>query len=141
MPGRAAVWPQKHLWAPRAWVHTTDTAQVREGSLAGVTGAIKLLGDVFLVCAGMVQQLALTRIVSAITATHSALWGPLAGHWAQACSSLPISRAHACTAEAAGYVGAGVPGPTGPVAEQADAPLQDTLCTLQLAFVAIGGGI
>lgn len=30
---------------------------------------------------------------------------------------------------------------TGPVAEQADAPLQDTLCTLQLAFVAIGGGI
>lgn len=143
MPGRAAVWPQKHLWAPCAWVHTTDVAQVGKGFLARVwgwraksglspsshmdaqksgmeehraaltTGAIELLGNVFLACAGMVQQLAFTRVIGTITATHGALWGPMAGNWAQACGCLPISRAGTGAAEAAGHIGAGVPEPCG----------------------------
>ena len=38
LPRRAALWPQEHLGAPRAWVHTADAAQVVEGALAGVWG-------------------------------------------------------------------------------------------------------
>lgn len=38
LPGRAALWPQQHLWVPCTWVHTADSAQVVEGALAGVWG-------------------------------------------------------------------------------------------------------
>lgn len=48
------------------------------------TRAIKLLEDVLLVVTGMTQQLALTRIVNTITATHRAISGPKAGSRTQA---------------------------------------------------------
>lgn len=35
-PGRAALRPQQHLRAPRAWVHAADAARVAAGALAGV---------------------------------------------------------------------------------------------------------
>lgn len=132
------------------------------------TGAVELLKDVLLACARPAQQLALTRVVHTIAATHGALRGPVTACGTQAGSSLPIGGGCTGAAEAAGHVGAGVPGPcagqggitlavclpptwptphsahsltTGPAAEQADSPLQAALCALQLTLIAVGGGV
>lgn len=114
--GRAALWPQKYLRAPRAWIHTADAAHVTAGTLAWVcraggqgsgcclhahmgqasagsvltTGAVELLKDILLARAGVAQELALAGVVSAVTATHRALWGSGAGCRAQARGCLSI---------------------------------------------------
>lgn len=75
------------------------------------TGAVELLKDVLLACACPAQQLALTRVVHTIAATHGALRGPMTACGTQAGSSLPIGGGCTGAAEAAGHVGAGVPGP------------------------------
>lgn len=48
------------------------------------TRAIKLLEDVLLAGTSMTEQLALTRVVNTITATHSTIRGPKAGSGTQA---------------------------------------------------------
>lgn len=139
LPRRTTLWPKEHLRAPCAWVHAAEAAWVAEGALAGVWGAggqrsgnrdpahtevtstraraaltaraVELLENVLLAGAGAAQELALAGIVDAVTAAHGALGSPPAGCGTQARSCLSIRRARAGAAEAAGHVGAGVPGP------------------------------
>lgn len=132
------------------------------------TRAFELLEDVLLARAGVAQQLALAGVVGAVTAAHRALGGALAVCRTQARGCLSVRGGSTGAAEAAGHVGAGVPGPcgrggggshepplppvlpapppaaaltAGPAAEQADAPLLAALRPQQLALVAVGGGV
>lgn len=54
------------------------------------TRTIELLKDVLLVGTGMTEQLALTRVVNTITATHCAIRGPKAGCRTQTRGGLSI---------------------------------------------------